>query len=136
MGGVRNGGQQAVRGPKRNIKKARRGQADGAAVVDDGDDQAAGSDTPVPPAIGVSSTAAPAAGDDDDEDVNSEDEWTKDDYIKQLAGDYVSKKMTEHRDELIRDLIKVVSATVPDQIQDFAAQLTEHSRAAGKLAEG
>ncbi|CAK0804219.1 unnamed protein product, partial [Prorocentrum cordatum] len=69
-------------------------------------------------------------------DVNSEDEWTKDDYIKQLAGDYVSKKMTEHRDELIRDLIKVVSATVPDQIQDFAAQLTEHSRAAGKLAEG
>ncbi|CAK0828819.1 unnamed protein product [Prorocentrum cordatum] len=44
--------------------------------------------------------------------------------------------MAEHRDELIRDLTMVVSATVSDQIQDFAAQLTEHSRAAGKLAEG
>eukprot|EP00959_Pyramimonas_sp_CCMP1952_P366182 7669298-Pyramimonas_sp.AAC.1 len=44
--------------------------------------------------------------------------------------------MAEHRGELIRDLTKVVSATVSDQIQDFVAQLTEHSRAAGELAEG
>ncbi|CAK0796297.1 unnamed protein product, partial [Prorocentrum cordatum] len=72
----------------------------------------------------------------DGADINSEDEWTKDDYIKQLAGDYVAKKMAEHRVELIRDLTNVVSATVSDQIQDFAAQLTKRSRAAGQLCEG
>ncbi|CAK0824650.1 unnamed protein product, partial [Prorocentrum cordatum] len=71
-----------------------------------------------------------------EDDDNSDDEWTKDDYIKQLAGDCVSKKMAEHRDELIRDLTQAVSSTVAVQVKDFAAQLAEHSLDDGRLAEG
>eukprot|EP00959_Pyramimonas_sp_CCMP1952_P383451 8035267-Pyramimonas_sp.AAC.1 len=66
----------------------------------------------------------------------SDEELDRDAYVQRLAGDLVSKKMAEHRDELIKDLTAVVSSTVSEQVQSFASQLNEHAASASKLAEG
>eukprot|EP00959_Pyramimonas_sp_CCMP1952_P392593 8226226-Pyramimonas_sp.AAC.1 len=67
--------------------------------------------------------------------LDSDEEWAKDDHIKEFAGYVISQKMAEHRDELVRDLAAVVSTTVPDQVKNFAYQFVDHD-AASKLAEG